>query len=89
METDELSLSLTMKASLINDDGLTGSWDVDQACSVNRVSKEGVRIEKEEKQLDKIITWLQPVVRLEQLYTLPVCFYIILGTSKEHGQFFD
>jgi hypothetical protein len=41
-----------------------------------------LRIEKEEKQLDKVITWLQPVLRLRQLYSFPVYFYIILGISK-------
>jgi hypothetical protein len=55
------------------------------AQSVNRVSSEGVRTEKE-KQLDNIITRPQPVLRLKQLYVSPACFYIILSTSKTRGQ---
>jgi hypothetical protein len=37
------------------------------AQSVDRVSREEVRVEKEEKQLEKSITWLQPVLRQKQL----------------------
>jgi hypothetical protein len=65
-------------------------WQVTKpAQSVNRVSREGVRIEKEGKQLDNTRTWLQPVLRREQLYVSLACFYIILGTSKNYGQFLE
>jgi hypothetical protein len=57
------------------------------AQSVNRVSSEGVRIGKEEKLLDKIITRLQPVLRLKPFSFSLACFYIILGISKNYGQF--
>lgn len=40
-----------------------------------------------ERKTDKIITQLQPTLRLKQVYVSPACFYIILSTSKTHGQF--
>jgi hypothetical protein len=55
---------------------------------VNGVSSKGVRMEKE-KQFDKITARLQPVLRQKQLHVSTACFYVILGTSKKHGQFLD
>jgi hypothetical protein len=62
------------------------------AQSVNWVSREGGRVEKRKKKknkMDKIITGLQPLLRLRQLYVSPACLYIILGASKNHGQLLD
>jgi hypothetical protein len=41
---------------------------------------------KRKRQLDSIITSVQPVLRLKPVYFFPVCFYIILSTFKESGQ---
>lgn len=53
------------------------------AQSVNRVSREWGLKKK------NILTWLQPILRLGQVYISPACFYISLGASKKHGQFID
>jgi hypothetical protein len=54
------------------------------AQSANKVSREGLRIEK--KKTMKQNYDMTPVLRLKQLYFFLVCVYIILGIYKEYGQ---
>jgi hypothetical protein len=61
---------------------------VDQASSVSQQGLKGGS-EGWKRKTDKMITCLQPVLRLRLLSVSAACFYIILGPSKTHGQFLD
>ena len=56
---------------------------------VDRVSREGMKIEKK-KTIRQNYNMTSASAEAEAaLFFLPVCFYIIPGTSKTHGQFLD
>lgn len=59
------------------------------AQSDNRVSSEGVRIEKDKKPIRQTSNVTPARTEAEAALISPACFHIILGISGKHGQLLD